>query len=225
MKSIIYLYLILFLSVPVWAQKWKPVKIDDSVQVSLPGDFTRTDTSGQLVITSAASFGNIIITRLNDNPATTPDIEKLKHLNRYYDDFVKQIQRTSKGKVTEEKDTVMGKLHIKDFVLSVDSGSGVNMRHVRILHEAGATYTFQFLFKEMHAEYAAEVQQQFFNSIKIPPESGLKTQFTEPENTTGTPPTGRSLLPWIIGLIVVIVLFIIIAKIRKNKGNKYDNRG
>lgn len=217
MKNIIYIYLIIFLSMPVWAQKWKPVKIDDSVQVSLPGDFTRSDSTGQMVVTSNAAFGNIIITRLKDNPSTTPDIEKLKHLNQYYSDFVKQIQKSSKGKIVTEKDTVMGKLHVKDFTLAIDSGNGVNLRQVRVLHEAGATYTFQFLYKEIHAEYAGEVQDQFFNSIKIPPESGIKTQFTSPETTTGIPPHGSSKNLWIAGVSILLILIIawVIKKIRK----------
>ena len=91
MKNYILACFISLVTLQVFAQEWKPYKIDDSVQVSLPPDFEKTDTLGQIQITAKAPFGFIQITKQPDNPLTTPDIEKLNHLNRYYDDFVNRI--------------------------------------------------------------------------------------------------------------------------------------
>lgn len=218
MKNVLFTLMLAILSSAVFAQTWKPVKIDDSVQVSIPGDFERKDTLGQTLITARSAFGNILITIQPDNPKITPDIEKLKHLQRYYDDFVENIKNSSdNGVLSGEKDTLMGKLRVKDVTLAVDSGSGKQLRHIRILHENGATYTFQFLYQDIHAEYAAPESESFFNSIKIPPDAGLKTQFTEPENTTGQSPTAtESLLKWIaIGVLLLLILYFIIKRVRR----------
>jgi len=215
MKNIHLTLIILFLSVATYAQNWKPYKIDDSVQVSLPQGFERKDTLGQTVINAQSSFGNVLITKLPDNPHTTPDIEKEKHLKKYYDDFVKQIKSSAKdGVISDEKDTLQGHLRVKDLTLAVDSGSGKQFRNIRVLHVNSATYTFQFLYKEMHKDYAAPELTNFFNSIKIPPDASLQAQFTNPANTTGESPYGnRNLLIGVVaGVVVLIILYLLLRK-------------
>lgn len=218
MKNVILICTFIFYSLAAAAQGWKPVNIDDSVQVSLPPGYEQKDTLGQTIINAKASFGNIIITKQPDNPATTPDIEKVKHLNSYYDDFVKRISSTSKGVVSAERDTILGKLRVRDFTLAVDSGSGKNFRNIRILHEAGATYTFQFLYKDIHEQYAKEESETFFNSIRIPPEAGLKTQFTQPENTTGkTASSNNTLLIAAAGGLLILIIIIVVIRRRRRR--------
>ncbi len=68
MKKLILIYTFIFYSLATVAQSWKPVNIDDSVQISLPPGFKKTDTLGQTVINASTSFGNIIITKQPDNP-------------------------------------------------------------------------------------------------------------------------------------------------------------
>jgi len=216
MKKYIFTYLFCILSVALYAQDWKPYKIDDSVQVSLPPDFTQTDTLGQTYITAKTGFGYIQIIKQPDNPLTTPDIEKVKHLNRYYDEFINKIKLSAKGGIiTNEKDTIIGKLRVKDFTLAVDSGSGKQLRNFRILHENNATYTFQYLHQDIHQEYAAPESKAFFNSITIPPTIGKKSQFTSPENTTGVPPPSNTKL--YIGAGVFILLIVIGILVYRNK--------
>lgn len=209
----------MFSSVVTVAQEWKPTTIDDSVQVSLPPGYTKKDTLGQTIISARSSFGDIVITKQPDNPKSTPDIEKAKHLKKYYDDLVKRIRSSStEGIISDEKDTLQGKLKVKDFTLEVDSGSGKQYRNFRILHENGATYTFQFLYKDIHQQYATGEKDTFFNSIKIPPDATLQTQFTDPENTTGKAPSG-SASPLVTGggiaLLAIIIIVVIVRRRRR----------
>lgn len=215
MKKLIFIYLI-FCSLATVAQEWKPIAIDDSVQVSLPPGYTQKDTLGQTVVNAKSSFGDIIITKQPDNPQTTPDIEKAKHLTSYYDDLLKRIRSSSEGIVTHEHDTVLGKLKVKDFTLEVDSGSGKQYRNFRILHESGATYTFQFLYKDIHEQYARGEKDTFFNSIRIPPDAGIRTQFTNPENTTGKSP-GSDKNKYMIGGAALLLIILLIIIIRRRK--------
>lgn len=209
MKSIVLTYTLILFSISIFSQDLKPHKIDDSVQVSLPADFIQSDTLGQLTITGKTTFGFIQITKQADNPHTTPDIDKIKHLKRYYDDYVKRIGSSAKGGVISNvRDTLLENLRVKDFTLAVDSGSGKQFRNIRILHENGATYTFQYLYKDIHAEYATPESIAFFESIKIPPSIDVKSQFTSPENTTGKAPKGNTAI--YIGIAAVILLIIVI---------------
>lgn len=220
MKKLIFFYLLITAAIPGFAQKWKPTNLDDSVQVSFPSGFTKKDTLGQTLFNADTPFGQIQITKQPDDPSTTPNIEKVDQLKRYYDNFVQQIQSTSKGVISEERDTVIGKLRVKDFKLAVDTGSGKQYRNIRILHVNSATYTFQFLYKDIHEQYAPEESNTFFNSIKIPPEATVSTQFTEPENTTGKKPSGGTNYT-LIGIIAsVILLIVVIILLRKRK--KHD---
>lgn len=219
MKNYILTWLISIISIPLFSQEWKPYKIDDSVQVSLPPDFKKTDTLGQTQITANTTFGFIQITKQPDNPLTTPDIEKLKHLNQYYDDFVQRINSSAKdGRIINEKDTLLGKLHVKDFTLEVDSGSGKQIRNFRILHENSATYAFQYLYKDISREYAVSESDTFFNSIKIPPTIGINSQFTSPENTTGESPATNTTL--YIGLAIILLLIIALIVYFKKKRHR-----
>ena len=220
MKKHILTCILSVLTFAIYAQNWKPYKIDDSVQVSLPAGFKKVDTLGQTKITAQTTFGYIQITKLNDNTSRTPDIEKVKHLNKYYDGFVKDIKASSKyGIISGEKDTVMGNLHVKDFTMAVDSGSGKQYRNFRIIHENGATYTFQYLHQDIHNEYAAPEKKEFFNSIIILV-SDVKSQFTSPENTTGKSTSENSNLFKLIGfgvLLGILLLYFIIKRKRKAK--------
>lgn len=219
MKTLLFSFLFLILPGFLFSQEWKPYKIDDSVQVSLPPDFTKLDTLGQTNITAKTSFGYIQITKQPDNPSVTPDIEKLTHLNQYYDNFVNRIKSSAKdGNIINEKDTLLGNLHVKDFTLAVDSGSGKQLRNIRILHENSATYTFQYLYQNIHEEYAISESQLFFESIKIPPTMDVESQFTTPENTTGKAPTGNSTIYIGIGVIVLIIAGILLYLKRKRSG-------
>ncbi len=220
MKKTILIYFILFHSLAIVAQEWEPMKIDDSVQVSLPPGFSKTDTLGQTVINAKSSFGNIIITKQRDNPGTTPEIEKVRHLNNYYEDMVKRIRSTSNGIIKDERDTLVSKLRAKAFTLEVDSGSGKQYRNFRILHENDATYTFQFLYKDIHKQYAVEENENFFNSIKIPPDVGIKTQFTDPANTTGKTPAGNNNKLFIAGGAILLVIIAVILIIRKRRRHR-----
>lgn len=212
MKKHILAYLLTIFSLGVFAQNWKPYKIDDSVQVSLPPDFKKLDTLGQTNITARTEFGYVQITKLRDSASRTPDIEKVKTLYKYYDNFVKQIQQSSQyGIVSNETDTLIGKLRVKDFTMSVDSGSGKQVRNFRIIHTNNSTYTFQYLYKDISSEYAIPEGKLFFDSIKFL-KADNQSQFTQPENTTGKKPEGASNRYKYIGagllLITLVVLFI-----------------
>lgn len=211
--------MLIFTGSLVKAQKWTPYKIDDSVQVSLPTDHKIIDTLGQTIINGSTAFGNIQVIKTPDNPLRTPEIEKEKNLNEYYKNYLQKIRNSApQGSITGEQDTTINNLLYKEFTLQVDSGSGKQLRNFRIVHVNSATYTFEFLYDEIHKDFAGDDRNSFFNSIRIPPDATLQNQFTRPGNTTGKPPEGsyNTLIIGIaIGLAVIIVVVILVVRKRK----------
>ena len=220
MKKTILFQLLFMLCLSAVAQQFETVKIDDHVSVSIPKGNLKKDTLGQNIISATGAFGNIFILKTPDDPSQTPDIEKAKHLDNYYSSYLKRIHASTKGIISEEKDTTIGKLHVKDFTLQIDSGTGKQIRDFRILHENNATYTFEFLYPEIQKEYAKADVQKFFNSINVVDDSSIKSQFTEPEDTTGKVPAGGNkllLYGGIAAAIIIIIVALILAKRKRDR--------
>jgi len=218
MRSLILIHALILISFLSKGQEFKPYRIDDSVQVSIPPTFQKKDTLGQHIISAGTQFGNILIIKTPDDPKRTPEIEKKSHLDAFYENYVKNISSSVEGSIISgERDTTINNLRYKDFTLQADSGGGKQYRNFRIVHVNSATYIFQFLYQDVHKEYAASNIKSFFDGIKIPPDATVASQFTEPENTTGTPPTGSnySMIGWGVGILILIVLIIFFIRRRK----------
>lgn len=205
-------FFLLLCSFPAFSQ-WVDVKIDSAVSFQLPKGYERTKSDSENNFVARTAFGTILVFKAVDDPIVTPDIERDKHLKDYYDDYIKRVESsTGDGKITNEKDTLLGDLKVKDFTLAIDSGTGVQVRKFRILHANSATYTFEFLSEDIHAEYAGEDADKFFNSIKVNENLVRADQFTEPsENNPGN--TNN----WLIGGGVVLVIALAIFFLMRRK--------
>ncbi len=180
MKKLILAFLITGFSTSGFAQNWEKVEIDSAVSIKLPKGFKKTESTGEESFSAQTSFGTILIFKADDNSKVTPDIDKDKHLNTFYNQYINRVKNSSKdGKITNEKDSLLGELKVKDFTLEIDSGSGTQLRKFRLLHANNATYTFEFLFQEIHKEYAAEECNKFFNSISVNDTLHRSDQFTD----------------------------------------------
>lgn len=218
MKKLIILTVLYFIALPTFCQGWKTVKIDSAVSVKLPKGFNKTTPGDQNNFSATTGFGTILIFKDPDNPVTIPDIEKDKHLQKFYDNYIGRIKKSSAdGIISEEKDTLIGDMKVKDFKLETDSGGGKQLRNFRILHANNATYTFEFLYEEIHTEYAMQEKDQFFNSITVAQALNKEDQFTDesiekPKNNT----------PWLIGggaaLLVVVIIVVLVSRRKKRTG-------
>ena len=219
MKKLIFLFFILVFSFPAFSQNWKTVKMDSAVSFKLPKGFIKTKAEGENNFSAQTAFGTILIFKTPDDPLLTPDIEKDKNLNKFYSEYLNRIQKsTSDGKITDEKDTLLGELKVKDFTLSIDTGSGNQFRKFRILHANNATYTFEFLFQEIHKDYAAEECNLFFNSISVNEDMNRTDQFTA-DNIPGTGPN-YYLIGGVMVMLAGIIVFFVIQKSRRTDSKK-----
>lgn len=212
MKNLILIFLVLT-GMQSSAQGWKTIKLDSAVSFQLPPGFQKTASDTSRSFSASTTFGTILIFKAQDNSIVTPDIERDKHLADYYSDYLERIQNsTSDGKITLEKDTLLGELKVKDFTLEIDTGSGKQFRKFRVLHANNATYTFEFLFDEMHKEYAAEESNKFFNSITVNERLLPADQFNAPESAN----SGMNFY-LIGGAVILVVAFIVFLFLRKKK--------
>src|SRR6476620_5914451 len=105
MRTIILILAILLRSAASYSQDWETVKIDSTVSVKLPKGFTKTEKDEKYSLVAVSPWGTILIFKTPDNPRVTPDIEKEKHLKRYYDDYIKNVRTVSSSSIIkDEKD-------------------------------------------------------------------------------------------------------------------------
>lgn len=204
MKKLILVVLILS-CLQSFGQGWQTVKLDSAISFQLPKGYKKAKSDTASSFSASTAFGTILIFKANDNPVVTPDIERDKHLTEYYDDYIERVKSSSAsdGKILNEKDTLLGELRVKDFTLQIDTGSGVEMRKFRILHANNATYAFEFLYEDMHKEYAAAESDKFFNSITVNEQVLPADQFTAVNDEK------KGVSPYIIGAAILVAIALI----------------
>lgn len=216
MKKLIFLlalYISPFLS---FAQTWETLKIDSAVSVKLPKGFTKTESDKKYSLVAISPFGTILIFKSPDIPQVTPDIEKERHLNKYYDDYIKNVKSSSADAIIkDEKDALLGELKVKDFTLQIDSGSGVLFRDFRILHANSATYTFEFLYQDIHKEYALPECEKFFNSIEVNENLSKSDQYTSESLNSDSRDNSKYMIWGIVGVLLIAGMIILLVLRKK----------
>ncbi|HEY1025914.1 MAG TPA: hypothetical protein VGE26_12160 [Sphingobacteriaceae bacterium] len=205
MKKLLFLFLLPLLALRANGQEWTTVNIDSAVSIKLPKGYEKKDTTGQYSLVAHSPFGTILFFRTPDNPRVIPDIERDRHLEQFYSDYIDRVRAAApNGSIINEKDTVLKNLKVKDFTLKTDTGRGVQYRNFRILHVNAASYTFEFLYPEIQAEYSKPEGEFFFNSIMVNEELERHDQYTTGE------PAGIDPL-WIITGVVILLIIVILA--------------
>ncbi len=215
--SILVLFIFLLLK-SAFAQDWETVKIDSTVSVKLPKGFTKTEKKDKYSLVAVSPWGTILIFKTLDDEMSTPDIEKDKHLKKYYDDYINNVRTVSTGSIIkDEKDGKLGALNVKDFTLQIDTGSGVLYRNFRLLHASSATYIFEFLYQDLHSEFAVPEKEKFFSSIEVNEQLNRSDQFTSDEINDNNA-ASKKYLYWAIpgGAILIGLIFFVLRKRRPN---------
>jgi len=218
MKNAIILLALLVMSIKTYSQEWETLNIDSAVSVKLPKGFTISKKDEKYSLVAVSPWGTILIFKILDNPVATPDIEKDKHLKQYYDDYIKKVRTVSNGAIIkDEKDTLLGELKVKDFTLQIDTGSGVLYRNFRILHANSSTYIFEFLYQDLHSQYALPEKEKFFSFIEVNEKLDKTDQYTS-DAINDNNPTNKKYLFWAIpaGLIFLVLLYLLRRRIRSS---------
>lgn len=216
MKSLIFILTFFILSNTTYAQDWETVKIDSTVTVKLPKGFTKSAKDEKYSLIAVSPWGTILIFKTPDDEISTPDIEKDKHLKKYYDDYINNVRTVSAGSIIkDEKDAKLGELNVKDFTLQIDTGSGVLYRNFRLLHASNATYIFEYLYQDLHSEFAVPEKEKFFNSIVVNDQLNRSDQFTS-EEINANNAANRTYLYWAIpgGVLLIGLIFFLLRKRR-----------
>lgn len=208
------LSLVLSFMLPAFSQTWTTVVIDSVVSVKVPF-IKNVKKDKQFDLVTETSFGTILIFKTPDDAKITPDIERDKHLMDYYKQYIGIVSKSSKGKILDTKDGLLGKLKVKDFTLETDTGTGVLYRNFRILHANNNTYTFEFLYKDMHKQYALPERDQFFNSITVNEELKKKDQYTSAAINAGNESKSNKI--WFIAGGIALLLVILFFVFRRRK--------
>lgn len=197
-----------------FSQQVKTVKLDDVVSVNLPADFHKADTLGQQTYTANSEYGYIIVSRM-PNPATNTTLKKEKDLNNVFKEYIRKVQGSLKeGNITNDHDTIVNKVEMRDFTLRTDTGSGVQLRKFRVLYTKPVTYTFQYLYDEARQDVAAKEMGAFFNGIISAPTLDGADQFTTFGKAQGLNSTTIILI--ISGVLIIVFVVLMLRKKRRN---------
>src|SRR5579859_6898485 len=180
MKKLMFLFAILFSAKTVFAQGYKPVKIDSLVTISMPAGYTQKDTLGQHIYTATTDFG-YVVAMVEPNAKNNQPLKKEKDLNNVLKTYISGIQKQSGNGSTENvRDTTVGTLKAKVFTLSTDDGSGnIQYRDFLLIYTKDATYTFQYDYPEIRADMVKAEARAYFSSIKLSPELQRDDQYTD----------------------------------------------
>src|ERR1700748_1040454 len=161
-KLMIYIGVVLF-AMQAHAQYYlSPVKIDSLVTVSMPKEFTRSNTAGQQIISANGQFGSMLVIR-SLNPVAAKTVKNEKGLDNVFKEYVKKVQASlTAGNIKNDHDTTIGKLTARDFILQVDTGSGPQSRHFTLVYTKNVSYTFEYLYDDFRKDVAGGAMKAVF---------------------------------------------------------------
>lgn len=216
MKKLLFLFAILFSATTVFAQGFKPVKMDSLVTVSMPANYNEKDTLGQHIYSATTDLG-YIISIVEPNAKTNQPLKKAKDLNKVFDKYVTGIQKqTGNGSAQNVRDTTIGTLKGKVFTLITDDGSGnVQYRDFVLIYTKEATYTLQFGYPDTRKELVKAEGKAYFGSIKLSPQLQRNDQYTDINSTASDGNTYRMIE--IGGGIIVLFVIVWLVFLRRRR--------
>ena len=168
-------------------QKLEEVKIDSLVAVSLPADYSKTDTLNQEVFSANGDFGYMVVVKAKDE--TNKPLAKERDLNKvmdsYVDNFKQQYKQASAQNV---RDTTVGALKAKAFTLQYQADdSSIQFKNFVLLYTTPASYFFEYAYPGMRSEVVGNELKTFLASIKLSPELKRTDQYLSNEKGMSTP--------------------------------------
>jgi len=213
MKKIVLGAALLLFTTAGFAQELEPVKIDSLVTVSLPADYSKTDTLNQQVFSANSDYGYMVVVKATDktNKPLAKEKDLNKVMNNYVDNFKQQYKDASAQNV---RDTTVGKLKAKAFTLEYRADdSSVQFKNFVLLYTTASSYFFEYAYPGMRAGVIGNELKTFLTSIKLSPQLQRNDQYLS--NDAGMSPVVKTGLIAGGSLLVVALVIILINK-RKN---------
>ncbi len=203
----------MFMAISGFCQLNKPVKIDSLVTISLPAAYQKKDTTDRTIYSANALYGYMVVL-LEPNAKNNTPLKKEKDLNKVLKTYIKGIQGESAGSGVENlRDTTIGALKAKTFVLKTDNGSGdVQYRNFVLLYTQNATYTFEYVYPEIRKDLIKDEYKAYISSIRLSPELQRNDQYLS--NATGMSTVNKI---EIFGGAALVIILVIVMIARKKK--------
>lgn len=194
-----------------FCQLIKPVKIDSLVTVSLPQGYQKKDTTDRTIFTANALYGFMVVLK-EPNAKNNAPLIKEKDLNKVLKTYIKGIQGESAGSGVENlRDTLIGALKAKTFVLKTDDGNGdIQYRNFLLIYTQGTTYTFEYVYPENRKDLIKDEYKSYISSIRLSPELQRHDQYLS--NATGMSTANKIEIFGGGGLVIIFVIVMIARK-------------
>jgi hypothetical protein len=213
MKKIFLSLTLIFMAISGFCQLIKPVKIDSLVTVSLPQAYQKKDTTDRTIFTANGLYGYMVVL-LEPNAKNNAPLKKEKDLNKVLKAYIKGIQGESAGSGVENlRDTTIGTLKAKSFVLKTDDGSGdIVYRNFVLIYTQEVTYTFEYVYPENRKDLIKDEYKTYISSIRLSPELQRNDQYLS--NAKGLSTINKI---EIFGGGGLVLIFVIVLVARKKK--------
>jgi len=212
--------LISILTIECFSQNNTEYKLEDGFTISLPENFTVTDTLGQRAIIAHIENGQILILKAPNKGKIDVSIKNESELIEFYKEFQRGLLKPSKGNLLNDNFFEIGKLKANKISYRVNTSEEPELRDALIVVLNNNIYVIQFLQLESKYNDIKVVRDKFFSSIKPSQTFSIKNQLTiSAESSTDIEKTAYNLgrifgYVLIIGIFIFIVIWIL-KKIRK----------
>jgi hypothetical protein len=219
MKKLILIFGVLFSANSVFSQGYKPVKIDNSVTISMPQGYSVKDTLGQHIYSANTNFG-YMMAMAEPNAKNNQPLKKEKELNDVFTKYISEIQRQSPNSSAQSvRDTTVGTLKAKAFTLVTDDGTGnVQNRSFLLIYTTDATYTFEYAYPDIRKDMVKSEAKAYFSSIKLSPDLQRNDQYTDTRSSSSG--LGANSVIGIAGGILVVFIIIWLIFFRNRSSNE-----
>ena len=215
MKKIFLIFSLILFTTLSYSQNFKTVKIDSLVSVSLPPIYTEKDTLGQQTFSARSSYGFIVVTRIPNSKTNAP-LKKEKDLKKVFKNYAKDVMQVGNGTILNERDTTVGKLKGHLFALRTEDQTGaVQFRNFLFLYTQNVSYTFQYYYDDLRADFIKDEVKIFYSSIKISPELQRNDQYLAIGGSSGFSISQIAIYGG--GLLVILIVVFMVVRRKKTQ--------
>lgn len=179
MKNYLFTLLAL-LSINCFSQELTKYQLDSTVAVSIPANYTLTDTMGVKAITAEIDNGLIIVTTAQNQGKIELNIQDEAGLIKSYKGFIVGVLQSQKGVLVQQEILEKNGLKYIRATYKATQEGEKHIRHCLVLCVNHTIYTMNFWeLESMDIETEdriADVRERFFTSLEFPKNLTIKDQ-------------------------------------------------
>lgn len=214
----LFLLLLCLSTTTCFSQNWKEYIIDSNLALTLPENYTVTDTMDQKVIMAKLDGGLVMVTHMENNGQYEISVTDEPDLVLEYKSFRKGMLKSARGKLIQEGAIVLNGLKTWKFSFSARWGEEKQTRYCQVLFLNKRIYVIHFWERVDKSAEMAPLREKLFSSLVLPSNLSLANQLNLIDDETAAKRLGEKIGNLIFKLLIASALiFLFVFIVRKNK--------